>query len=168
MDAILTESPMQPLKTYFEKRFDGRRTFSLYPDRVVIAGKKRFSMEFQSVVPLAGIYPEWNRLFIRYGDFHIGLIFLAGAIVVAIVFAGLFESATLWWAMIVPVSFAISSLWTMIATYRKVEFAQFVLGGSGVAALDVALTRRDRREYDAFVEAVAAQIRHTNEPRPAP
>ena len=102
---------MQPLLTYFEKRYNGSRMFLLYPDRIEVSGKQRFGSEFRSVVPLEGVRPEFNRVFVRYGDFHAAHIFLAISVILAVAFLGIFDYPALGCAMIVPLSVAIASVW---------------------------------------------------------
>jgi hypothetical protein len=148
---------VEPLATFFEKRHNGRRWFSLFPDRLLVQGKQRFAGQFETVVPLQGIRPFPNRLWLRYGEFHLALLFFAGSLVLGVLFLGLFRSCATIWAFIVPLSMAIGALWEMAATWRKVEYVQFVRD-NGLVAFDVALTTKDRGAFDAFVGRIYAQL----------
>ena len=53
---------MEPLMTYAERRFDGKRTFQLFADRVVIRGSEGWSSEYEQIVRLDSLNPEFDRL----------------------------------------------------------------------------------------------------------
>ena len=77
---------MEPIATYEEQRFDGKRRFELFEDRVVVSGKTTFTSEFESVVPLTTLRPEFTRMRLRNLYFYMGIFLTAGAwLLVAVV-----------------------------------------------------------------------------------
>ena len=53
---------MEPLMTYAERRFDGKRAFQLFADRVVIRGSEALSSEYEQIVRLDSLNAEFDRL----------------------------------------------------------------------------------------------------------
>lgn len=149
---------MQPVAKYSERRFDGRRTFELYPDAVLVKGSSTFASDFEARVPLASLDANYARLRVRHPACLVGA---GGAIFACVVRELLVGPLQLPWfdeRSGFATALVVSGLVLCLATIRKVEFVRFTTQ-SGVVALDVARAGPDRAHFDEFVGAVVRQIR---------
>src|SRR4051812_34818310 len=78
----MSELPIEPIATYREQRFDGKRVFELFPDRVRIRGSVQLKSEFDTSVALNALVPTANYLTIRNMSFWHGCWILLGAVLV--------------------------------------------------------------------------------------
>ena len=147
----------EPIATYRETRFDGKRVFELFPDRVRICGSIQLSSEFETSIPLTALNPNPMHVRIRNKAFWSGLWMLLVAVVLDTVLVSSFH--------IPPESFSVGligcigmgGLVLMLATARKVEFITFV-NIAGVHVLDFARSGPDVRNLDSFVQLVSTNI----------
>jgi hypothetical protein len=72
---------MEPLMTYAEQRFDGKRTFQLFADRVIVRGAETFSTAYEQTVRLESLRPEFDRLWYRSPSFMSGLKLAGGSFI---------------------------------------------------------------------------------------
>lgn len=149
---------MEPITTYSEVRFDGARTFTLFPDRVVVRGKQTLHSDFESEIPLATLDPNFERISIRNRTFMAGVwMALVSFVLCSILVSGLkmsFADMT----PVVVLMIGVAGLILSAATYRKVEFLRFK-NQAGVTVLDVARSGREAAQFDSFVDALTKQIR---------
>ena len=151
---------MEPIATYSEVRFDGSRTFTLFPDKIVVRGKQTLSSEFEASFSLKSLDPDPCKLWIRNRNFNSGLLIAVVSFVMCEVLAAGFHMS---FATIPPLLFAVvgtSGILLMLATIRKVEFIRFKNDG-GVVILDVARAGRGSAQFDSFVDALTKQIRES-------
>ena len=73
----------QPIATYREQRFEGKRLFELFPDRVRVRGSVQLQSEFDTTVPLHILNRTPNFIRIRSKSFAQGSWLFIGAIVLA-------------------------------------------------------------------------------------
>ena len=147
----------EPIATYREQRFDGKRVFELFADRVRICGSAQLSSEFETSIPLATLNPTPMRIRIRNKAFWSGLWMLLGTVVLDTVLVSSFH--------VPPESFSVGLIGCigmggfvlMLATARKVEFISFT-STAGVHVLDLARSGPDARNLDSFVELVSTNI----------
>lgn len=147
----------EPLATYRETRFDGKRVFELFPDRIHIRGNVQLSSEFETSIPLAMLNPHPMRVRVRHKSFWAGLWVLLAAVVLDIVLVSNFH--------VPPESFStgligcigMSGFVLMLGTARKVEFIGFN-NNAGVRVLDFARSGPDEGNLDSFVQFVRTNI----------
>jgi len=63
---------METIATYSERRMDGRRQFSLFPDEIVVVGYHFFGASYEAGIPLKSIEPTVSRIFSRSTFFLAG------------------------------------------------------------------------------------------------
>jgi hypothetical protein len=142
-----------PIATYKEQRFDGKRNFTLFSDRVTITGGDTLGARYDLTVPLASLNPNADRVWRRPNGFGAGVTVL----VVSIGVLQAFQSA------IVPgwkgwfVASALVGLLLALGTMRRVEWAVF-RNSMGQAILSVARAGPQRKNFEGFVGAVKAAI----------
>lgn len=149
---------MDPIATYSETRFDGKRMFMLFPDRIYIQGTQTLKSDFEIEIPLALLEPRCYRFNVRNGAFIAGIWM---AIISFVVCGILVSGLKMTFAQFIPglmVVFGISGLVLSAATFRKVEFLQFKNLGGGVA-FDIARAGKEVAQLDSFVDAVIKHIR---------
>ena len=147
-----------PIATYSEVRFDGSRTFVLFPDKLVVSGKVTLKSDFETTLPLSSLAPLFERSNVRNAGFIGGLyLALIGFVICTALVSGFhmsFENIT----VVLFLGFGITGLVLMTATYKKVEFLRFKNHG-GVGVLDLARAGKDAAQLDAFIEALVKQIK---------
>lgn len=156
-----TSKPL-PIATYREVRFDGKRTIELFDNSVRIVGSRTLQSSFDASIPLSGIVPVVNRFLVRNGLFWMGVwLFKVGFIGDAILISGLkIDAFSLASGMLGCV--AIGGVLLCIATWRKVEIAQFT-SDVGLPVLDIVRAGPDRQHFEAFVAKVLEQVRLARE-----
>jgi hypothetical protein len=151
----------EPLARYYEVRPNGRRQFELFANRVIVNAKS-VRGEFVTTIMLADLRPEPNMLRVRPKEFRLGLFMLATSI--GLGFAaflvrglGLLPDDKAIILMSAPGAALFVSLVIMAATFRKIEFIQFV-SKQGKPLLDIAKAGPQREGFRPFVEALIVQI----------
>ncbi len=148
---------MEPIATYSEVSFEGSRSFTLFPDKIVVRGKLTLVSEFETSIALTSIEPHPDKLLIRNKSFTHGLwMTIVSSMLASILGSGFRLSFTSY----APVVFCtgISGVGLMLATFRKVEFFQFK-NNSGTTILDLARSGKSAAKLDSFIEALTKQIR---------
>jgi hypothetical protein len=153
----------QPIATYREQRFDGKRTFELFDDRVRVAGSAQLSSEFDLSVPLHALNPEPMRLRIRNKAFWAGTWLLLGSVLGCTVLLSAMQVSYASAAFVLVAVVGASGLALSLATARKVEFLAFQ-NNAGFQVLAIARSGPDARRLDAFVELIAQHIRTAARP----
>lgn len=64
---------MEPIATYSESRFDGKRSFELFADKVIVRGKENLQSNYVSEVALSTLTPNLDRMRHRSDWFMTGL-----------------------------------------------------------------------------------------------
>ena len=149
---------MEPIVTYSERRLDGRRQFSLFPNEVLIAGSSIYGAHFESRFALASIEPTVSRLWIRSGVFLFGATMVGVSALICLILASL-PPVVSWayWPVWVIIATGVAGAVLLGFSFRKIEFASF-RGQAGVIVLDVARSGPDRHRFDSFVAALVQQI----------
>lgn len=145
------------IASYSEVRFDGSRTFTLFPDRVVIRGRQWLQSEFEMTVQVGLLDPNPDRLWSRNQHFTWGMWLAIGGFTACTVLISGFH---LTFAALAPgllASLGMSGLLFMLATYRKVEFVCFK-NNSGTAVLSLARAGKNAAQLDPFLTALTQQI----------
>ena len=156
----------ESLASYNEVRWDGKRRFELHADRVSVSGKGGGST-FETMVMLANLRPEPDKLWVRNRVFMLGIVMLLLSFVL---FIGTVQSLqqnrqTPGFPIMQPslaVGLLIVGLAICTQTSAKVEFARFQ-SNAGIVLLDVARAGPDRRKFQEFVELLVKQIRSNQE-----
>lgn len=149
---------METIATYYERRFDGKRTFTLLADAVVVSGSATLTSEFQVRVPLSSLDPNYSMLRLRHRIFWAGLWMV---VVSFFAWTTLVSGLHMSWGTLPPIlaaNFGIGGLLLCLATGRKVEFIRFTTL-AGVVALDLARSGPERDKLDGFIDALTKQIR---------
>ncbi len=162
---------LEPLMTYSEQRFDGKRTFQLFSDRVVIRGSQILASDFEQTVRLESLRPDFDRTWCRSPSFISGIKLAVGSfIAVSILHSGFGMSVGTYLGGLAFVG-VVTGLLLAFATRHKVEYAVFKTQ-AGVDTLSVARSGRQTADYDSFVQRLVQQIsicgqKHET-PKPAP
>jgi len=149
----------ESIATYAEARLEGRRSFSLLSDRLVMTGKG-LSGEMDLAFDLKTLSPIVGRLRVRSRYFRLGFLMsilpwcLTGLAVS--VFAG--AQVSQWVAFASSVSFV--GLIIAAISVRKIEYARFT-SRAGIPVLDISRTAKQSVQFDAFIDAITRQIRPT-------
>jgi hypothetical protein len=151
---------MQPIATYSEVRFEGSRTFTLLPDKIVVRGKQSLQSEFETTIPLKTLDPSPDKLRFRNQIFTWGMwIAIIGFVVCAILVTGFHMSFATFPPGLVA-CIGMSGVMLMLATFRKVEFVRFKNDG-GIVILDIARAGKSAAQLDSFIDALTKQIRES-------
>lgn len=134
---------------YDERRFDGRRQFALFPDRVEVSGVSFLGGRFEERVPLQGLNAAPDRLWTRPAGFWSGI---AMVIFFSIIPMG-FEAILSWWWKGLCWVLAAGGALLALATSRRVEWAVF-RNSSGIAVLTIARVGPLRDQFEQFVDAI--------------
>ncbi len=145
------------IATYREQRFDGKRVFELFADRIAIRGSRQFKSEFQISVSLRFIDPVPNRLWVRHSAFWGGVWMLLIAATVDTVLISSFHVAPESDGAGLVGCMGMAGLVLALATIRKVEFISFK-NVAGMTVLDFARSGPDAAKLDEFIELVKKQI----------
>ena len=148
---------MSTITRYSERRCEGKRDFTLLPDRIEIQGKEYLGADYETTVLLKTLAPEIDRMRVRSGTFNSGLwLFFVPAIVAFTLVQGFGQPALssttgfLW-------TLALCGAFVMLATLKKEVYAVFK-STSGIATLSIAKEGKERDRFDDFVAAVQRQI----------
>jgi hypothetical protein len=153
------------LAEYYEKRFQGRRTFRLYPDKVNVRAKL-FSVDADVNIELANVNPDYSRVWLRSPLFKAGQTsFLMSLLLIWLVRQLTNDSLYVGFAALAPVG----SILLMVIARKKIEYTQF-LNSSHKVVLDVAKSGPSANTYDEFVKAIsdAAKLAKQNQQQSAP
>jgi hypothetical protein len=149
---------MDAIATYEALWFEGRYRFNLLPDAIHVIGGTFLQTDQEVTVPLAGLQARVDRLRVRSAYFWAGgWMMIAGYVGFAVLVAG-FKLDPLGFAPALIGVIGLAGLCVALATFRKIEFAQFVTD-AGVPALAIARSRRRIADFEGFVEKVLGQIR---------
>ena len=149
---------METIATYSEKRFDGKRTFTLLANTVVVSGSATLSSEFQTRIPLSSLDPNYSTLRFRNRSFWGGVWMVVISFVVCTILISGFQ---MFWAtkpVVMVAMIGIGGFLLCLATARKVEFIRFTTQ-AGVVVLDLARSGPERDKLDGFIDALTKQIR---------
>jgi hypothetical protein len=151
---------METIATYDEVRFDGRRTFTLLPDRILIRGRQTLQSEFETGIPLTTLDPNPDKLWVRHRSFIAGMVLAVVGFMGCTILVSGFHMSFTEFAPGMLAGVGASGVMLMLATYRKVEFIRFK-NDAGIVLLDVARSGKNAAEFDSFVDAIIRQIRFT-------
>jgi hypothetical protein len=142
-----------PVATYAERRFDGRRLFELYTDRIAISGTAFLGARFELNISLDALAPDPDRLWARPNGFWSGVgmfvVFSTGP-------SGFASVLSPWWKGLSWV-LAAGGLLLALATSRRIEWAVF-RNAAGVELLTIARAGPSRDNFQVFVDAVRGAI----------
>jgi hypothetical protein len=138
---------------YEERRFDGKRLFELFADRIVVSGGASLGARFEERVSLDTLTAVPDRLWTRPAGFWSGV---GMAIVFSLIPLGFESVLSSWWKGLFWVGCA-SGVLLALATSRRIEWAVF-RNTSGVRVLAVARAGPNRDHFEPFIEAVRQAI----------
>lgn len=141
---------MEPVATYSEDLFSGKRLFTLYPDHVHIQGKAYLKNDFIVDVELKNLDPHYSQIRVRDSGFWAGVWIILGAVMMAEILSRVFHvdltNPVLGFFATLP----IAGLLLCIVTFRKIECYSFI-NTSGVLALTIARSRKNSQAFDTFI-----------------
>lgn len=150
---------MEPLATYIERLPQVTRTFTLYPDKVLVQAKWRFGGQFQNTIPLASLEPNPRTLLIRqHWHKYARWTFAAGAILAGLVIYAKGTTPLPPLAMAGGIIAALGMV-LMMMTYRKVPFVRFDPAKKKGAGLDIARAGPDAANFESFIQLLRQHIR---------
>lgn len=144
---------MDVIDRYQERRFDGRRTFELYADRVVVKGKQSLGHEFESVVMLSSLQPIVSKVRSRTKGFGQGIAMVLVA--VPLLQSGFVTPFSYWGGLVIVLG--ISGVLLSLATARKIEWA-YINTKTGVLALTIARSGKEMTQFESFVQNLIKQV----------
>ncbi len=147
---------MEPIATYREIRLEGRRTFRLFDDHVVVSVRSA-ARDLDLPYDLGNLCPNYLRMRIRpkvYG-LGVGLLVLPwclaalGILSKIVIPTGEF--------FVLPASFSILGFAITAVSFGKVEYAHFRTK-AGVTAFEVAKAGKQADHFDEFVGLIVRRI----------
>lgn len=146
-----------PIAQYRERTLARSREFTLYPDKVIIRGARRFGDAYVLAVAPANLDPHpsvfWRRSQALKPGFTL-FITSIGFIIVFLIGHLARELAPAVWISIVAGAVGLIS---MLVGLRRTEYARFhALGRPEVIALDVGRVGPDAARFDEFVAAICS------------
>lgn len=148
---------MEPIATYKEVRFDGSRTFTLFPDKLLVRGKTTLHSDFDTTIPLRILDPNFDRMGIRNKSCSVGAwIATISFVTWTVLVKGFGMSFAAPGAGMIAMG-GVAGLLLSAATFRKVEFLRF-RNQSGLHVLDIARSGKDAEQLDSFVQVLVKQI----------
>lgn len=158
----------EPLATYEEARFESRRQFELYPDRIRVVGQVQGIGRFDQFIVLSSLQPTVGRMWVRSRLFSWGLcgLFIAACGMVSLVLSGGYTHLLnpsdgvpllVMGSTCATAAALVSGVFLTLLHARRVEFATFRTD-AGVIGLDVARAGPRVAEYDEFVDLLADLI----------
>ena len=142
-----------PTATFTERRFDGRRQFELYSDRIAISGIASLGARFELNIDLDALVPAPDRLWARSRGFWSGIGMLLVFSTIPLGFEAVLSSywKGLSWVL------AAGGLLLALATARRIEWAVF-RNSAGIELVTIARSGPDRDNFQRFVDAVRTAI----------
>ena len=155
---------MEPLMTYHEQRFEGKRTFLLFNDRLVIRGNETFSTAYEQTIRLEWLCCEFDRISYRSPSFFAGVKLAAGSfITVSVLHSGFGMPVGAYLTGLATVG-VVAGLLLAFATRNRVGFAVFKSRG-GADGVSIGRSGKQVADYDAFIQRLVEQIKSC-EPNP--
>ncbi len=144
---------MEPIARYSERRFEGRRDFQLFEDRIVVIAKNYMGGESESSIMLNTLVPVLSHGRARGSEF-------SWAVVMVVVSVALLQSGTVdlfsyWGGM--AFSLGIGGALMGIVTFRKIEWVS-LNSSVGILSLSIVKSGPDVASFDAFIERLLAQV----------
>ena len=149
---------MVELGGYRERRFDGKRDFELFEDRLEVVGGASLGSKFELNVPLATLSSEIDRYWSRPPGFW------SGVLMALIFFVGpqCFGDSIAPSLLGLLTVFAIGGVLLAVVTRNRVEWAAFK-NHAGATGIDIAKIGPDAPEFENFVRSISQAIRSCNE-----
>lgn len=148
---------MKPIATFSEGRFSGKRFYNLSSDKIRVAGKVFLQNEFDIVLQLNTINPDFSIIRIRDKAFWSGIWLMLGASLVhallTTVFGVTYEYKVLGAFIVIGLAGAVLCL----ATFRKIEFYSFK-NLAGITVLDIARSGSEKSKFDSFIKKLVHAI----------
>ncbi len=151
---------MEPIATYSEKRFSGKRYFELYPEKVHVQGKVFLQNDFDINIELKKLSPDYQKLRVREKAFWAGIWMVTIPLLLLEILTSVFSVTFANPIIGLMIVFPISGILLCVATFRKVEFYSFS-NSSGIAVLDIARAGKDKEKFEAFVEQLIGCIKES-------
>jgi hypothetical protein len=148
---------MEPIAIYEEERLEGRRTFFLYPDRIVVRCRIA-AKDYDHPFDLNDLSPTVRTVRVRPKLLGARLILLILPWPFVLLVTVTRPAAAAEWQQIIPAAASFISLIVAAVSFHKVEFACFSTN-AGTPAWDVARRGKDAKNFVAFVSLVAESIR---------
>ena len=149
---------MDPITTYQEVRFDGKRTLRLFSDRILVQGSTVLGYSsFESTIALKVLSLTPDRLSVRSPHFNGGLwMVIISPVIGMVLVSGLgmgFDSP-----MVVLMGvMCLSGLLFLWSTWKRVEYARFT-NDVGIVILDIAVNAKEPQIFTDFIGMLTQQI----------
>jgi len=148
---------MNPIAKYSEVRFDGKRTFELFEDKVIVRGKATFKSDFETAISLASLLPSFARVRIRHSAFFGGIWLMVGSWILAYIVGAISQKDPSEVVCYLG-CMGFMGLFLSLVTAKKVEWVRFSTD-AGMIVLDIARAGKEADKLDSFVETLLSQIR---------
>lgn len=153
---------MEPLAVYQEKRFSGRRVFTLFSDKIHVRGKDFLEKDFDLTIELVTLSPLCQKLWIRDKMFWAGIILVGIPAIMAKILMSAFGIEWSNEAVGLMFALAISGVLLCLATVRKVEFCSFS-NNHGIPTLAIAKSGKQKEDFGTFIERLVSAIKNVRE-----
>ncbi len=157
------ERMKEPIAIYEEARFESRRRFELFPDRIRVTGAGPGIARSDALLQLSGLRSDPDRVWVRKAMFRYGWMILCVAAfwaVLVILRDGPEALTQMSWVMAMVGPTACLGLVLTLFNARPVEFVRFPTD-AGLVVLDVGRVGSQAVDFDSFVDALIAQIAET-------
>lgn len=149
---------MDPIATYFERRIDWRTQFLLFPNEILIIGKRLAGPHYETRIPLKTLDPIITRWFSRSTLFLAGICLALGSTFICVVLRTAEVSWLSYWMNWTFVVVGIFGFALVTLTFRKIEYARF-RNEAGIIVLNIARSGPERRKFDEFIDTMVRQIK---------
>ena len=149
---------MDVLASYREASPGLRRVFTLYPDKVVVAGRVVGGADFETHIPLKELSPDFGFLRFRSRRCVAGFMLFAALTVLLWLFLSPFQLPLLSGRVVATTSLAALSLGVALA-YMPNFKAYRSVSNHGVVVLDIIEAGPDRCRCREFAERVSEAVR---------
>ena len=151
---------MEPLGNYRDVRIEGKRTFELFEDRLLVRGYVSLKSDFEFAFPLHVLNPSWSRIRIRSNVFQVGMMFFGAGLGIG---TGAWQLHGPTYFAVLALSLGLAGVFMLLVTARKIEYAVFQ-NRSGVSVVTMARTGPDAEKFDTFVNLLAEKITQAKPP----
>ena len=148
---------MEPIATYSEKRFSGKRKFQLFKEKLYIQGIISTRGDFELTLDLKDLNPDYSVMRLREKNWLAGLWMVLIPLFALPVLLSRYKMTIEDFPVVISVVMAVSGAIMILVMSKKVEFYRFS-NSSDIVVLDVARSGSEKEKFDDFIEKLIACI----------
>jgi len=146
---------------YFEKSFDGKKSYHLGEDSISVKGTVFLTSNYESEIKFADLTSNTETLYIRSKSFFSALWMALVGFITPVVLIEAFHLSFTDHSVILFNIFGVSGVLMMLATYKKIKHVQF-RNSNGIPILAVGKSGPDKGKFDEFIEVIKSKIVEKN------